>query len=449
MNAPATNTSPDAEATTGAPRHALHEAFAAASRLVAHVLDGHSLSSAPAGKDAGREVSGALRAAARDFSFNALRGYGVVDQVVDALVDRPDLDVGARALVVVALAELLARPANAHTVVDQAVRACASLGIERAKGLVNAVLRNYLRRSDALLAAARATDAGRHHHPAWWVARVRDAYPADWERVLAVADQPPPMTLRVNVRRATVESCLEKLEAAGMQASAIGGSAIRLARPVPVDGIPGFREGELSVQDLGAQHAARLLDVRPGMRVLDACAAPGGKTAHLLEIADCKLIAADDDPGRARRIGENLSRLGLATEVRVHDCASPRSFRGEPPFDRILLDAPCTASGVVRRHPDIRWLRRETDIAGFARAQERLLEALWRLLAPGGTLLYVTCSVFPEENAGQVGAFLSRHPDATQLPLPGMASAQLLPGEQHDGFFHALLAKPDSPPRAG
>ena len=215
--------------------------------------------------------------------------------------------------------------------------------------------------------------------------------------------------------------------------------------------LPGFAAGEVSVQDTGAQRAALLLDVRDGMRILDACAAPGGKAGHLLELADAELVAADADGARARRISENLSRLQLTARIAVADCREPEAFSLGRLYDRILLDAPCSASGVVRRHPDIKWLRRSTDAAEFSRTQGQLLDALWRVLAPGGKLLYATCSVFPEENGAQVQAFLSRRPEAELLPLPkfpgwdGDLQGQILPSAVSDGFYYALLGKPDSP----
>ena len=214
-----------------------------------------------------------------------------------------------------------------------------------------------------------------------------------------------------------------------------------LERPCRIDSLPGFAEGEVSVQDKGAQAAAPLLDVKPGMRVLDACAAPGGKAAHLLELEECELLAIDISRERAVHIDENLTRLGLNGTVQVGDAVRPATFWDGRPFDRILVDVPCSASGVVRRHPDILWLRRESDIAGFAATQARMLEALWQLLVPGGTLLYATCSVFPEENGLQVRSFLGRHSEAFAMPLAGLSDGQILPGSDTDGFYYALLQK--------
>jgi len=259
------------------------------------------------------------------------------------------------------------------------------------------------------------------------------------------------MVLRVNRRRLSARAYLEKLDQAGIPAQGLGQEAVLLEKPCRVERLPGFAAGEVSVQDAGAQRAGPLLDVRDGMRVLDACAAPGGKTGHLLELAECELLAVDADGVRAKRIAENLSRLKLSARVVVDDCRKPEDFCEGKPFDRILLDAPCSGSGVVRRHPDIKWLRRKSDPPKFGRVQAELLEALWRVLAPDGKLLYATCSVFPEENGAQVDNFLVRHPEAEMLPLPGLAQndkrtqrpleGQILPSAHSDGFFYALLKK--------
>jgi 16S rRNA (cytosine967-C5)-methyltransferase len=257
----------------------------------------------------------------------------------------------------------------------------------------------------------------------------------------------PPMTLRVNLRRTSCDDFLLRLDAAGIGGKAVSASAVILDKPVAVSQIPGFALGAASVQDAGAQFAATLLDVSPGMRVLDACAAPGGKTGHILEHVDCELVAVENDAVRAIRISENLTRLGLRANIQTADCLVPQMWWDGRPFDRILLDAPCSASGVVRRHPDIKWLRRPRDIKGFAATQARMLDVMWPLLSPGGKLLYVTCSVFPEENEKQIEVFFGKHPDAKQelfakhQEVP--ADGRLLPNAWHDGFYYALLRKVD------
>ena len=441
----------------------LARAFVATAEVIGRVLDGESLNAA-LGDMKRRDSAQAFAAAAQDLCYNTLRGYGVVDAALERLLDKPLNDSPLRGLLLAAIAELAARPHAAHAVVHQAVEAAALLGRSRAKGLVNAVMRNFQRRAHELLSAIEATEPGRYRHPQWWIDLLRAAYPHEWQAVISEANRHPPMVLRVNQRRLSVGAYLEKLDRAGIPARPLGEEALLLVKPCHVERLPGFSAGEVSVQDAGAQRAAPLLDVRDGMRVLDACAAPGGKTGHILELAQCELLAVDADRARARRIAENLSRLKLAAEVVVGDCRKPEGFWGARPFDRILLDAPCSASGVVRRHPDIKWLRRRADVPGFARTQGELLDASWRVLAPDGKLLYTTCSVFPEENGCVVREFLLRHPDAETQPLPGLArldakeetdrapfpqraqhpEGQILPSAESDGFFYALLKKSGS-----
>jgi 16S rRNA (cytosine967-C5)-methyltransferase len=426
--------------------HSLAEALAAAAQALAQVLDGHSLTEALTGVRR-RAAVPALAAAAQDLCYNALREYGFVDTALDRLLQKPLTDVLLRGLLLAALAELAARPQSAHAIVHQSVEAAVLLGQARAKGLVNAVMRSFQRNRPELIGAIEATEPGRYRHPQWWIDALRLAYPREWQAVLLESNRHPPMILRVNRRRVSAHSYLEKLENAGLAARFLGQQAVMLEKPCRVERLPGFAAGEVSVQDAGAQRAALLLDVGEGMRVLDACAAPGGKTGHVLELAQCELVAVDVDAARAARISENLSRLRLPGRVEVADCREPEAFSGTRFFDRILLDAPCSASGVVRRHPDIKWLRRRTDIAEFGRAQAQLLDALWRVLAPGGKLLYATCSVFPEENGRQVREFLERRPEAESLPLPKFpgwdddAQGQILPSAISDGFYYSLLRK--------
>jgi len=425
----------------------LAEAFAAAAQVLGRVSRGESLNDALA--DLRQHVSApTLGAAAQDLSYNALRSYGVIDVALDRLLQKPITDIAVRGLLLAALAELAARPQSAHAVVHQAVEAAVLLGQIRAKSLVNAVMRNFQRRMPELVAEIEATEPGRYRHPQWWIDIVRAAYPHQWTSVLLESNRHPPMILRVNRRRLSADAYVEKLEGSGISARALGQHAVLLEKPCRVERLPGFAAGEVSVQDAGAQRAGLFLDVHDGMRVLDACAAPGGKTGHLLELAKCELVAVDADGERATRIGENLSRLKLSARIIVADCREPEAFSDGRPFDRILLDAPCSASGVVRRRPDVKWLRRKSDTAEFARTQAQLLDALWRVLAPGGKLLYTTCSVFPEENGTQVREFLVRRPEARVLPLPELAGwgeasqGQILPSAECDGFFYALLEKP-------
>lgn len=423
-----------------------------AALAVRGVLDGKSLSSAL--HASGADDAGVARALVHELAYGTLRHYGTLDALVRALADKPIVDRKLAALVAVALYQLEHAKAPPFAVVDQAVAAAAHIARPAAKGLVNALLRRFLREREALLERVRSEPVGRWSHPRWWISRVRSDWPQHWQSILEAGNQRPPLALRVNLRRTSREALLERFGQSGIGARAQGAQGIVVDVPRPVNELPGFGSGECSVQDLGAQLAAPLLAVESGMRVLDACAAPGGKTSHLLETADVELTALDADASRLVRVRDNLARLGLdGPRVRIAqaDAARPSDWWDGTPFDRILLDVPCTASGVVRRHPDGKWLRRQSDLAGFATQQRALLEALWPTLAQGGRLLYVTCSVFREENETRVAEFMARTPDALResLSLEGdiaHSGGQLLPspeaaGHNHDGFFYALLRK--------
>ncbi len=419
----------------------LAEALAAAAALVARVAAGRSLSAELERFD--RSAADGSRAALSDLCYGTLRRYGRSQALVAALSRRAGTtDPLVEALLWCAFYALESGRYADYTVVDQAARACAAMQRGSAKGYVNALLRNFLRARAGLEARLGADEIAHHRHPKWWIERVRAAYPLAWEQVLAAGNTHPPMCLRVNRRRSTPEAYVGRLAGEGIAARRVDVAALLLEKPIPVERLPGFAEGEVSVQDAGAQIAARLLDLRSGQTVLDACAAPGGKSAHILESVDVALTALDADAGRCAGITLDQERLGLKSRVRTADCTALESWWDGKAFDRILADVPCSASGVVRRHPDIKWLRRATDIPAFAARQMRILEALWRTLAAGGKLLYVTCSVFPEENGAVVDAFAARTPEARQAPLPEGAAAQLLPGPEHDGFFFALLEKP-------
>ena len=413
------------------PTDSLAFALLAAARIDAAVFAGQSLADGLLGR-----VDAVARPAVQDLVYGSLRQYGHGDFLLARLLTRPLDAPEVHALLLVALYRLETRPDAAHTVVDQAVAAAGELVNGRFRGLVNGVLRNFLRQRSELLAALEADAVAASRHPDWWLRRLQAAYPADWPAIVAAGNGPPPMALRVNVRRSSCDDYLARLAAAGIAAQPFAEAGLMLARPLPVERLPGFADGLVSVQDPGAQRAAALLDPAPGSRVLDACAAPGGKTAHLLERTDLDLLALDLKPARCRRIADNLARLGLSARIASADCARLDSWWDGRPFDAVLADVPCTASGVVRRNPDAKWLRRETDIAGFAATQARILDALWRVLRPGGKLLYATCSVFPEENGGQTGKFLAAHPDAHRDH-----EEQILPSADHDGFYYCRLEK--------
>jgi len=386
------------------------------------------------------------RAALIDLTHGTLRRYGRVQAIVRQLSRRERGDALVEALLWCSLYALESGRYAEYTVVDQAVRACGLLERWSAKGYVNALLRGFLRERGSLEARIQADDEARHQHPRWWIDILRRAYPAEAEAILAAGNSHPPMCLRVNRRRTGVAAYADRLQQAGIGCRALGGEALLLERPLPLERLPGFDAGEVSVQDAGAQRAAPCLDVVDGQRVLDACAAPGGKSGHLLERAQIALTALDAEAARCARLERNLARLGLSARVVNADCTRPGDWWDGTPFDRILADVPCSASGIARRHPDIKWLRRANDVAAFAVRQGEILDALWQVLGPDGKLLYATCSVFPQENDEVIEAFLARRRSsgggAERLPLPDGGGAQELPGAERDGFYYALIRKP-------
>lgn len=395
------------------------------------------------------------RAFAQEQVFGVLRWYPRLRVLLDHLLRQPlrprDRDVDI--ILLLGLFQVAHTRVPGYAAVNGAVELVKDRGKGWAKGLVNGILRRYLRERAALDRALESDPVWRSAHPRWLLDALGDAWPEAIAELLAAANRQAPMTLRVNLARGTREAYLEDLGVHGMTArpGRHAASAVILAEPCPVEALPGFAEGRVAVQDEAAQLAAGLLAPRPGERVLDACAAPGGKTAHLVEMAPgAAVVALDRSPGRLLRVSDNLTRLGLAAEVVAGDAEDPATWWDGAPFQRILLDAPCSATGVIRRHPDIKVLRRAADIPDLARGQQRLLAALWPLLAQGGRLLYATCSVLPQENSDVVRGFLARHPEARQVPLPtawghpAAAGRQILPGEDDmDGFYYALLHKGD------
>ncbi|MCL1961694.1 MAG: 16S rRNA (cytosine(967)-C(5))-methyltransferase RsmB [Desulfovibrionaceae bacterium] len=424
-----------------------------AARMVHGVRQGRSLTAQLPRVDA------ALRPGVQALTFHALRWLGLAEALRARLAARapaPRLD----ALLCAALSLLAADGPPGYapfTLVDQAVEAAKRDAATRAgAALLNACLRRFLRERDALLRGLAEADlVARWNHPRWWIERLRADHPAAWMDVLAAAQQPAPMVLRVNALRASAQAYCQRLAAAGIEAVALGGHAVRLLQPRPVQALPGFEAGDVSVQSAAAQMAVPLLldgISAAAPRILDACAAPGGKTAHVLELSPrARVTALEIDPERSPLIDGNLKRLGLQADVRVADAANTGAWRrgGDGFYDAILLDAPCSASGIVRRHPDVRWLRRAADIGQLAARQDRLLTALWPLLAPGGRLLYCTCSVFRAEGDERIQAFVAHNSNAALLPslghlLPGMDGGGGGLGDNggcDDGFFYALLEK--------
>lgn len=417
-------------------------ALLGAARAVALVKSGTALPQALAKVFAQTNAPAPARGAMQDIAYRAMRQLARSEAILAILASKPPSPPELHGLLCCALALLAGEdaPYESFTVVDQAVTAASEdTALSRAKGMVNAVLRRFLRERDAVLQQVLQQPAARWNYPAWWIDAVKTAYPDKWESILDAGNRLPPLTLRVNRRKLDVDAYLKQLREKSLGARAIGPVAVRLDHPLPVTQIPGFNEGVVSVQDAAAQLAAPLLDLHDGMRLLDACAAPGGKTGHMLEIADLDLLALDSDPKRLVRIEENMQRLQLRAALRAGDAAGRDWWDGQL-FDRILADVPCTASGIVRRHPDIRWLRRKEDAAQLAAISGRILDNLWQMLKPGGKLLFVTCSLWPQESELQAEAFGTRH-NARRLPAPG----QLLPTnateQDHDGLFYALFQK--------
>jgi 16S rRNA (cytosine967-C5)-methyltransferase len=423
-------------------------ALTGAAQAVAAVRSGTALPQAL------NQIAGKMRAtpqargAMQDISYRTMRHLGRADALLTAMTSKQPEPAQLHALLSCALA-LISDPAesaenmpyNAFTVVDQAVTAAnTDPTIAHAKGMVNAVLRRFLRERETLLPQVLRNPVAQWNYPAWWIDAAKSAYPSNWQAQLAAGNALPPLTLRVNRRKTDVATYLQTLAASNIVATQIGPDAVRLAQALPVQQIPGFADGLASVQDAAAQLAAPLLDLQDGMRVLDACAAPGGKTCHVLECADVELLAIDNDATRLTRITENLQRLQLQAQLKTGDAAARDWWDGKP-FDRILADVPCTASGIVRRHPDIRWLRRKGDSTQLARLAQQILDNLWSMLKPGGKLLFVTCSYWPQESEAQAAAFATRA-NAIRLPAPGQLQPANNSEQDQDALFYALFEKP-------
>lgn len=427
---------------------------AIAARIVARVtVDGRSLSRA---LDMIPPTASDDRPLIQEMCYGVLREYHRLSLIVAALLKKPlkEKDGDVQALLLLGLYQLMSMRVPDHAAVSETVAATAALKKPWARGMVNGVLRNFQRQQDVLLAQTEDSEEGRWSHPQWLIDMLRAAWPDDWQTVLTANNQRPPMTLRVNVDVSkpawSVEGYLAELHKMEIDAqrSVLTESAIGLGQPQDVTLLPDFGEGRVSVQDEAAQQAAGLMALEAGQRVLDVCAAPGGKTGHMLELADVDMVAVDVDAERLQRVKENLQRLGKSAQCVVGDASKPDDWWDGQMFDRILLDAPCSATGVIRRHPDIKVLRQPQDIAALVKLQAQILDAIWLLLKPGGMLLYATCSVLPQENTEQVAAFLTRQADAEHKSLDvawGQAARfgrQVLTGTANmDGFYYACLEK--------
>jgi 16S rRNA (cytosine967-C5)-methyltransferase len=424
-----------------------------AARLLGQILfEGHSLSAVlPEYKKVCRQPKDA--AFLQSLVFGTLRHYFLLEALYRPLLKTPlpDKDRIIDPLLCLGIYQLKFMRVPQHAVLSETVEAARVLGKSRLTGLINAILRQYLRQHEALTARAQRSTEAQYAHPAWMIRRVQKAWPQQWQEILAANNAHPPLSLRINTRCITPTEYLDMLALAGIPVEQCDGTAITLKTACDVRELPGFAAGCFYAQDRAAQAAAPLLDLKPQQRVLDVCAAPGGKTTHIAELEPqlAALVAVDNAPDRCARITENLQRLQHQATVIVGDACVPSTWWDGEAFDRILVDAPCSATGVIRRHPDIKLLRRDSDIAALAAQQKALLEAVWPMLKPGGILVYTTCSILPEENEEVIRHFLRQHPNNAQLsPLtmtigtPRAPGHQILPGDDNcDGFYYARLKK--------
>ncbi|MGX9739678.1 16S rRNA (cytosine(967)-C(5))-methyltransferase RsmB [Pseudocitrobacter corydidari] len=395
-----------------------------------------------------QKVSDKDKALLQELCFGVLRTLSQLEWFIHKLMSRPmtGKQRTVHYLIMVGIYQLLYTRIPAHAALAETVEGAVVIKRQQLKGLINGVLRQFQRQQDELQAEFAQTEV-RYLHPSWLVKRIKKAYPQQWEAILEANNQRPPMWLRVNRNHHTRDAWLTLLAEAGLTGfpHADYPDAVRLETPAPVHALPGFDEGWVTVQDASAQGCMTYLQPENGEQILDLCAAPGGKTTHILEVApEANVMAVDVDEKRLSRVYDNLKRLGMKATVKQGDGRFPEQWCGEQQFDRILLDAPCSATGVVRRHPDIKWLRRDRDIPELAQLQAEILTATWAHLKPGGTLVYATCSILPEENSEQIAAFLQHTPDAvlSETGTPEQPGKQNLPGaEEGDGFFYAKLIK--------
>lgn len=428
------------------PRDAVHARAIAAQAVCDVVIARRFLDVALAQRSAGAPASALIQ----ELTYGTLRWYHALQCVSELFLHKPlkRKDADLHALLLIGIYQLRHMRVAAHAAVDATVGAADMLGKSWAKGLLNACLRGVLREPERVAAAVAANEVARYSHPRWLIDAIAAAYPGRWQTVLAANNERPPMVLRVNRRATNIDDYLALLRAAGIEAAgrAPHESAIALAEPVPVTNLPRFDDGWVSVQDAAAQWAAPLLDPPAGARVLDACVAPGGKAAHLLERRpDLDLVGVDIDAARLSRVRENFARLRLSATLIEGDAARPGDWWDGRPFDAILVDAPCSATGVIRRHPDIKLRRQSSDLPALSATQAQILRGVWPCLRPGGKLLYATCSVLPVENSQQMEAFVVEHPTAVRASLDAGTLGiewQIVPGDDTmDGFYYAAVRK--------
>ena len=425
----------------------MHHSQLIAADCVSEVIKGHNLNQVfERHFDHHSHITPQQKSIAIFLAYGAIRFLGENQFFIRKLINKKITNKKIEALLCVALFQLNHDQSTEFTVVNEAVKAAKFINKSWAGSFVNGVLRNFIRQKDNLKAELKNDGEAFYSYPLWWIKLIKQEYNKDWESILLNGNKHPPLTLRINVRKINLKQYEEKLKSESIEYRILGDIALELTQPIPVEKIPGFIDGEVSVQDFGAQLAAQLLDLKDGQVCLDACSAPGGKTGHMLEMADIELVSIDQEKDRLHKVKENLERLQLHAHLKCADLTAIKSWWNEKLFDRILLDAPCSASGVVRRHVDIKWLRRSRDIDIFAKQQKIMLQAMWQLLKKGGKLLYATCSIFPDENQRVIDDFIKEHSDAKEVKWSvdskySKYENQLIPSENHDGFFYALFEK--------
>ncbi|QDC78424.1 16S rRNA (cytosine(967)-C(5))-methyltransferase RsmB [Candidatus Methylopumilus universalis] len=425
----------------------MHQSQLIAADCVSEVIKGHNLNQVFERRfEHHQNITPQQKSVAIFLAYGAIRYLGENQFFIQQLIDKKITNKKIEALLCVALFQLNHDQSTDFTVVNEAVEAAKLINKSWAGSFVNGVLRNFIRQKEKLQTELKNDEEAFYSYPLWWINLIKQNYPKDWESILLNGNKHPPLTLRINERQTNLKQYEEKLKSEAISYRVLGNIALELTQPTPVEKIPGFMDGEVSIQDFGAQLAVKLLDLQDGQFCLDACSAPGGKTGHMLEIADIELVSIDQQKDRLYKVKENLERLHLHAYLKCADLAAVNTWWNEKLFDRILLDAPCSASGVVRRHVDIKWLRRPRDIEMFAKQQEAMLEAMWQLLKKGGKLLYATCSIFYDENQKVINHFIKEHTDAKEVEWSvdseySKYENQLIPSENHDGFFYALLEK--------